>query len=165
MPRTGPSWGVRLWRSTIWAPGAIPKAEVKYAGPLKRVALPVFDLLLILGGYYAVIAGIPALDELLPDPVSDALGMLFAACAVVCLMGAVFPRLWPLEVVGKILVVAVLGMYFIALRTVDGGSPTRLFISTAVVWGMVLPILRLWWLGTEYGARHFDERRVRKGTN
>jgi hypothetical protein len=152
-------------RATIWAPGAIPPDEMKYAGPLKRVALPAFDLLLMIGGYYAVVAGIPALDDLLPDEISNGLGLLFAACAVVCLMGAAFPRLWTFEVVGKILVVAILGMYFIALRTVDGGSPTRLFISTAVVWGMVLPVLRLWLVFGEYGARRNLKRQeaARKG--
>lgn len=152
----------RIGRATIWAPGAIPVEERKYAGPLKRVALPLLDVLLIVGGFYAVTSGIPALDELLPDDVSDFLGYLFVGCAVVCLAGAVFPRLWPLEVAGKILVVSILGMYFVALRTVDGGTPTRMFVSAVVLWSMVLPILRLWWLGAEYGARHMDERRARK---
>lgn len=155
----------RLGRATIWAPGAIPPEERKYAGPLKRVALPVLDLLLIVGGFYAVRFGIPALDELMPEHISDFLGYLFVACAIVCLLGAVFPRLWTLEVAGKILVVAILGMYFVALRTVDGGTPTRLFVSAVVLWSMVLPVLRLWWLGAEYGARHMGERRARKGNN
>jgi cytochrome bd-type quinol oxidase subunit 1 len=149
-------------RATIWAPGAIPTEERKYAGPLKRVALPALDVLLIVGGYYAVTSGIPALDELLPDDVSNFLGLLFAACAVVCLLGAVFPRLWTLEVAGKILVVAILGMYFIALRTLDDDTLPRKFVSLVVLWGMVLPVLRLWWLGAEYGARHMGERRARK---
>lgn len=153
----------RLLRPTIWGPQTWSPEERKYAGPLKRVALPILDVLLIVGGFYAVAAGIPALDELLPETVSDFLGYLFVGCAVVCLLGAVFPRLWPLEVAGKILVVAILGMYFLALRTVDGGTSTRLFVSAVVLWGMVLPILRLWWLGVEYGARHLGGRRAKKG--
>lgn len=154
----------RVGGATIWAPGAIPPEERKYAGPLKRVALPVLDLLLVLGGFYAVTSGIPALDDLLPEHVSDALGFLFVVCACVCLLGAAFPRLWGVEVAGKILVVAILGMYFIALRTVDGGTPTRLFVSAVVLWSLVLPILRLWWLGVEYGARHMSRRQDRKET-
>jgi hypothetical protein len=144
----------RVGRASIWAPGAIPPDEIKYAGPLKRVALPVFDLLLIVGGIYAVSSGIPALDTLLPDAASNALGIIFVVCAVVCLFGAAFPRLWPVEMGGKILIVSILGMYFFALRLVDGGTPTRLFVSAAVVWGLVLPVLRLWYLGVEYAGRH-----------
>jgi hypothetical protein len=153
----------RVGGATIWAPGAIPIEERKYAGPLKRVALPVLDLILILGGIYAVTSGIPALDELLPDHVSDALGYLFMVCACVCLLGAAFPRLWAVEVAGKILVVAILGMYFVALRTVDGGTTTRLFISAVVLASLVLPVLRLWWLGAEYGSRHVSRRQAAKG--
>lgn len=151
-------WVRRLWRSTIWAPGAIPPEELKYAGPLKRVALPVLDLLLILGGVYAVISGIPSLDTLLPTDASNALGYLFVVCAGVCLLGASFPRLWSVEAAGKILVLAVLAMYFVALRVVDGGTPTRMFISAVVLWSMVLPVLRLWWLFGEYGTR----RKIRR---
>lgn len=155
----------RIGRASIWARGAIPTEELKYAGPLKRVALPVFDVLLIVGGIYAVQSGIPALDTLLPEAASDALGYIFVVCAVVCLFGAAFPRLWPVEMAGKIMLVSILGMYFVALRTVGGGTPTRLFVSAVVVWGLVLPVLRLWYLGVEYAGRHNKpRRRVKKGT-
>lgn len=42
----------RLWRASIWAPGAIPPEEWKYRN-LKRVALPVYDAIAVLAGVHA----------------------------------------------------------------------------------------------------------------
>jgi hypothetical protein len=145
----------RVLAPTIWAPGAIPASEAKYATPLKRVALPLYDLGAVAAGIYAIRSGIPSLDALLPHAFADSLGYFFIAAAVVCLAGIVFPKLWAVEMIGKGFLFAFLGTYLIALRTLadQEGSGTRDFISAIVYMVMLVPLLRLWILGLEYRDR------------
>lgn len=145
----------RALAPTIWAPGAIPLSEAKYATPLKRVILPLYDLGAVLGGVYAIRSGIPSLDVLVPPLVSDITGYGFIVVAIACLAGISFPRLWAVETAGKALLFALLGTYLLALRTlaihIDDGN--RDFISVIVYLAMLLPVTRLWILGVEYRDR------------
>src|SRR6187402_1295973 len=97
----------RLWRSTIWAQGAIPAIEWKYRS-LKRVWLPLVDVLFILGGLSAVEFGVPAINEFFPDGMVDLWGVMLAAVAAVCLVGVAFVRLWWLEATAKCLLLSVM---------------------------------------------------------
>jgi hypothetical protein len=145
---------LRLRRPTIWDPSAIPESEKKYATPLKRVALPFYDLILVVAGFYAVRSGIPALDELFDPGVSFVVGLFFAALAVTAFVGISYPRLWRIEIGAKVLLMAVLGIYLVALRILSyQGSDTKDFVSGLVAATMVVPLLRLWILGTEIRDR------------
>jgi hypothetical protein len=145
---------MRFWQHTIWGKGQIPASEKKYATPLKRFFLPLFDVVMIVGGFYAVTSGIPAFEEQLPEALSDALGYLFAAVAVLCFLGIAIPKWFPLEIAAKILLFSLLGIYWLALRQLaDDGSTGRDFISTFVFGCMLVPPLRLWILGIEITDR------------
>lgn len=141
----------RLLLSTIWAPGAIPPSEGKYAKPLKRVALPAYDIVAVITGFFAVSSGIPAVDRVLPSHISDLFGYLFVAVALACLVGISFPRLYLLETWAKCFLFGFLGTYAIALRIVAGssGESTRDFVTGIVLLAMITPLFRLWILGTE----------------
>lgn len=154
---------VRLRRPTVWAPGAIPADEVKYAGPLKRVVFPLFDVALIVAGFYAVRSGIPSLDQLLPDRFSDALAYTFVLCAFGALLGIVYPALWAVEMIGKVLLVGILGMYFLALRTLAGPDGNRDFISALVLAIVPWLLFRLWIIGVELRKRLDSRARRREG--
>lgn len=143
-----------LWQQTIWAPGAIPLLERKYAGPLKWFVFPAFDIAMMIIAFRASYVGIPAIESMYPHPVARIIYIAWGVLAFICLVGAIFPRLWVLEIGGKITLFAVLILYFYALRVAAGdGSGTRDAISVFVLVATFIPALRLWILGSEIRTR------------
>ena len=144
----------RIARATIWHPDAIPAIEAKYARPLKGFVFPVFDLLMIVAGTRGLIVGMPAIDQLFPPPGPTIIYSVWAFMAAVCFVGAVFPRLWLLEIGGKIALFTALSIYFVALRVASGGDDgAREVVSVMVAAALLIPLLRLWILGIEERAR------------
>jgi hypothetical protein len=88
--------------------------ERKYASPLKRAFLPLYDAIAVLAGFYAIYSGIPSLDALVPQMVSTIVGFLFITAAFVALAGIAFPAAWRLEIAGKLVLFGILGTYLIA---------------------------------------------------
>lgn len=147
----------RLWRASIWHPDAMPPDEWKYRS-LKRLWLPVYDLLAIGAGIWAALFGSPVLHELFDGPVIDAMGILLTAVATVCLLGVIFPPLWRWEICGKVLLVALLGAYAAAVvlfRT--NPDPGSGFVAFVIVLSLPLPIFRLTLLGEEIKERRDEE--------
>jgi hypothetical protein len=150
---------LRMLRApTIWAPGAIPEDERKYAVPLKRVALPVYDGMAIVAGFYAMRSGIPSFEALVPA-VAVTLSLVFTGVALLCLVGIVLPKAAAVEIAAKCALIAILGMYFLALRIRAVTDEAQVdFISMAVLLSLVLPLYRLWILGDEAGDRRAKRR-------
>lgn len=152
-----------LWRASIWHPDAIPLHERKYAS-LKRVWLPIYDITAVWAGINAAIFGSRLLDRLY-GPVTDLVGVLFAAVALVCLAGVAFPRLWAVEIAGKAVLVGMIVAYMAAI--VMSPSPEQLVTKEAPSWFIVtmlalnlwLPLFRLEMLTTEWADRRAEERR------
>jgi len=144
----------RLWAQTIWAKDAIPLLERKYAGPLKWFVFPVFDALMITLAVRALFVGIPSIDTMFPDGAAKATYALWAVFGVICLTGAVFPRLAALEIAGKIALFILLLIYLLSMRNapvaVEGA---RDGVSLLTVAAMLIPCLRLWILGIEVRGR------------
>jgi hypothetical protein len=144
----------RLHEHTIWAKGAIPESELKWATPLRRFAFPAFDFTAIVTSIVGIIVGIPAVDSIAPDWFADILAGLFALAAVVAFAGASFPCLWRLELWGKRVIFTTLGIYFLALMSLAHlESGTRYFVAGIVLLAMILPAVSLWILGIEIRDR------------
>lgn len=147
----------RLWRASIWHPDAVPPDEWKFRS-LKRVWLPVYDLLAIGAGVWAALFGSPVLHSLFNKPMIDALGVLLAVVATVCLLGVAFPALWRWEIVGKTILVGLLGAYaasVVLFRT--NPDPSSGFVAFVIVLALPLPIFRLTLLGEEIKERREEE--------
>ena len=136
-----------LYRASIWAPDSIPLDEAKYAVPLKRYILPVFDILMVIGGVFAIHSGMPSFEALI-RPWAFGLAYMVTIAAGTALLGIAFPGLWRLEIVGKILLFVLLGMYAIALF-LRGNSYT----GVTYLGLSLLPLLRLWIIGWEFAER------------
>lgn len=153
----------RLWRASIWHPDAIPLHEQKYRS-LKRLWLPVYDIIAVLAGITAAVYGSRLLDRLYGD-FTDAIGLFFSFVALVCLAGVAFPRLWALEIAGKSLLVGMILAYAIAI--VVSPSPEQIaqqeapswFVSVILLLPLPLPLFRLDLLATEWADRRAVERR------
>jgi len=123
-----------LRSKSIWAKGAIPLIEYKYRN-LKRIVLPVIDLIFAGGGIMGAIHGIPALDQIFSREVSEIGGYTFAFVALVCFVGVSFPRLWLLEIFGKSALLGMIGGYIAAL--IFGAFVTK--TSAAYVLSLAIP--------------------------
>lgn len=144
----------RLHDLSIWAPGAIPEHEKKWATPLRRFAFPFYDLVAVVTSIIGIFVGIPAIETLTPEWFADIVAALFAAAAIAALMGAAFPRLWRWELWGKRVIFSILGMYFFALMALaHTAAGTRYFVAGIVLFAMVLPTVALWILGIEIRDR------------
>lgn len=144
----------RFWQATVWAPGAIPPSESKYATPLKRFVFPMFDVVMMVAGIRAMFVGVPSIELIFPQGIAAGFYLSWSILAGVCLVGAMFPRLWVLEIAGKVALFAILTAYLVALRaaaTLDGSG--RDAISLLVFTAMLIPMLRLWILGIEIRDR------------
>lgn len=146
-----------LCRASIWHPDAIPPDEWKYRN-LKRVWLPLFDLIVFGAGLWALIYGSPLLHRLFREEVIDVVGGLLAAVALICLFGVVFPRLWKIEIAGKITMLALLSAYAAAIIFYRANpDPSAGFVVFVIFTGFPLPLFRLTLLGEEIKERA-DER-------
>jgi hypothetical protein len=148
----------RVYKATVWHPSAIPPLERKYASPLKRMFLPMYDVVAVLAGYYAIFSGIPSLDALVPQAVSAVIGFLFITAAFVALVGISFPAAWRAEIGAKLILFGILGTYLIALRVlgIEDADGSRDFVGCVVAMAMLVPLLRLWVLGKEIRDRRED---------
>lgn len=148
----------RLWRSSIWHPDAIPPHERKYAAPLKRVVFPVFDIAVLILGIAGLFSGFQALKLTFPDPVPTLIYGTLGAMGSLCFIGCGFPRLWAVEISGKVLILMSLGVLFVAMIIAGATVPghTGIVIAPMVFVMTLIPFLRLWILGVEWGDRRRD---------
>lgn len=154
----------RLWRESIWHPDAIPATEGSTSREMKRIVLPIFDVLVMLMGFNAVRNGMPSFDQVYDPNVVHMASWVLLVSGFVAFVGLVFPRLWFLEAAGKLAMVSVLGGYAVAVWIAyvqgDGG---RGFVAAALTGLVALPMWNLARLGRERAARILaDINRERK---
>lgn len=146
-----------LYRESIWHPEAIAEEEFKYRN-LKRLWLPLFDLLSILVGLLGVAYGSKILNELYAGWFVDTMGIVFIASAVTALIGVSFPKLWKPEVVGKLIMLGLLGSYSTAIWvSFFQGSVESGFVAAMLMYPILFPFFRLDILGEEVKQRRGTE--------
>lgn len=138
---------------TIWSPEAVPLEEWKYRN-LKRLALPITDILFILGGILGANFGIPAIDGIFPDWVADLGGYAFSLVGLCCLIGVALPKMWLFEIISKSGILGMIFGYILALvfAAVTERATVAYIIPMAAM-TMILPIWRLSLLSAEARER------------
>ncbi|WP_314429564.1 hypothetical protein [Microbacterium lacticum] len=153
----------RLGSASVWAAGVVPTDDPWRNA--KRIWLPVFDVIMIASGINAIVFGSRLLDRLYGD-FTDVIGAAFVLVAAACLIGVGWPRMWPVEIVGKILLVSMIVGYVAAI--ILSPSPEQLAAKEAPSWfvaSMLLglttfPLARLDRLLDEWIKRRWTRRRV-----
>lgn len=153
--------GSRLFRASIWAPGAIPASEGQLARDLKRVILPLYDLGLIVCAVLALRGGLPSFAIVYPLSVSQFSSVALLLIAVLCLVGISFPHLWKLEAISKSALLAFQFSYAIVLFGLSVENPARGYVGGLAFVLMILPIWRLVILRRERKKRDEEERAER----
>lgn len=146
-----------LYRNSIWNPDAIQPEEFKYRN-LKRLWLPLFDLLSILVGVLGVAYGSRILNELYPESLVDGLSLTFILASIVAGVGIIFPKLWIPEVIGKITMLGLLGGYSTAIWvSFFQGNVESGFVAAMLMYPVLFPLFRLDILGEEVKQRRVEQ--------
>lgn len=99
----------RFKRTTVWHPINTDPNDPYRDGP--RFWYPIFDLFMVTLGVYAFFIGSPLLNRLFPDDFVDFLGVSITTAALLAAFGAVFPKFFLVELLGKLGLVFLLGGY------------------------------------------------------
>lgn len=151
----------RVWAQTIWADGAIPPNEGELARELKRVVLPLFDVVIVVMGLVAIDSGMPSFDILYNIHLSAIASHVLLTAGILAAAGVAFPRLWLAEALGKIVIVTIVGGYAAALWALAAqGVGSRAFIAAALTGLVLLPMWALVRLGRELTRRVIGRRRA-----
>lgn len=146
-----------LWRASIWHPDALPPDEWKYRS-IKRVWLPLYDLIVIGAGLWATAFGSPLLHRLFDESVVDVAGIGLAIAGMVCLMGVIFPAFWAVELLGKLAVLFLLAIYGACVAVFPTRpDPSAGFVVFILALGIIPPLIRLSILGEELKERRAED--------
>lgn len=159
----------RLKRLTVWHPINTDPNDDHRDGP--RFWYPAFDLLMLTLGVYAFFIGSPLLNRLFPVWFVDTLGVSIAISAILAAIGAIFPKLFMVEIVGKLALVFLLGGYagtVGALSKVTDPNGFVVLTLFCLVWllgprlSWLFRRLGRWFAKTEAGKRREVRRAYRK---
>lgn len=151
----------RIAAASVWWPGALDAEPKKYRS-LKRLWLPLYDVVALMNGLLAAAFGSRILDQIFGDG-TDLIGFFFAGVALVCLVGVSFPRLWRVEFAGKVLLIGMVVGYIVCILAFP--SPEQLELKEApsfFVSGMLVFGLPLACFGLDLLTREEFDRRVRR---
>lgn len=145
----------RFKRATVWHPlNTDPNDEYRH-GP--RFWYPGYDIITIILGVYALWLGSPLLNRLFPTWFTDTLGIVLIVSATAALLGVVFPRLFLVELAGKMGIVFMLGGYagtVAVLSSTDEPNGFIIIVLSMVVW-LLGP--RITWLLVRASATLFKK--------
>lgn len=150
----------KLLSLTIWGPDAIPPSEWKYRNQ-KRVMFPIVDFLFFMAGVFGVINFVPGINRFFPDTVADFLGLMLALVALLSLLGVIFPKLWPVEMVSLSILFGLLTGYCVSLLLViiigESDRWVGLFITLVA---LCIVAWRISILGTEWQIRRVSKKTI-----
>lgn len=151
----------RIATASVWWPGALDAEPKKYRS-LKRLWLPLYDVVALMNGILAAVFGSRILDQIF-GTATDLVGGIFAAVALICLIGVSFPRLWRIEFAGKVLLIGMVVGYIVCILAFP--SPEQLELKEApsfFVSGMLVFGLPLACFGLDLLTREEFDRRVQR---
>lgn len=135
----------RFKRLLVWHPiNTDPHDDNRWTA---RVWLPLYDCLAIAAGIIAWVVGSPILNRLFPQWIVDGVGILFAVVGLVTLVGVCVPRLWRIEIAGKIAISFLLTSYamlVLAFPNQDGQNNS--FVTVILImatWGVYPRLTKL----------------------
>jgi hypothetical protein len=149
----------RFKRHTVWhARHTNPNDEYRH-GP--RFWYPGYDIIAMVLGIYAVYLGSPLLNRLFPEWFTNGMGVTLIIASTMALVGVVFPRLFPVELAGKLVIVFMMGGYAGTVAMMSGQSENG-FVVICLIMTVWLLGPRVTWLFIRT-SRALARRRHAKG--
>lgn len=161
----------RIKRLTVWHPINTDPNDEYRDGP--RFWYPTFDLFMVALGVCAFFIGSPLLNKLFPMWFVDSLGVSITVAATLAAIGAIIPKLFMLEIAGKLALVFLLGGYAgtIGFLSRDAGENGFVVLTLfSLVWllgprlSWLFRRLGQWFANTAAGQRAALRRAHRQAT-
>lgn len=135
----------RLKRTTVWHPiNTDPEDDDRWT---VRVWLPLYDLLAIVAGLIAFWIGSPILNRLFPGWVVDGTALAFGAAGFITFLGVIFPRLWRIEITGKVVMSFLLTTFALLILTFPSvNGQNNSFVTVILImatWGVYPRLTKL----------------------
>lgn len=153
-------------RLTIWHPiNTDPDDDDRWT---VRVWLPLYDVLAILAGYIAFVVGSPILNRLFPEDLVDLVATIFAFLGLITLIGVVIPKLWRVEIGGKIGMSFLLTTYALLILTFPSNDgQNNAFVTVILImatWGIYPRLTRLFIRGYRASQQRKEQRAIFKAS-
>jgi hypothetical protein len=148
----------RALRNTIWAHDAIPASEWVFRN-IKRVWLPIYDVIIIGSSIAGVVYGVPVIETIFPEGVATGGSIALGFSALVAGVGLAFPALPTLEAWAKSCLLGLIVGYAGALFLLAAdGDPNRALIAGIALCSTIPAIIRLDILKNERQKREAREQ-------
>lgn len=143
----------RFKRLTVWHPLNTDPTDDDRSGP--RFWFPTYDLIAFGLGIYALFLGSPLLNRLFPSWFTDGMGIILMIAASICLVGVIFPKLNILELIGKLMIIFMLGGYAGTVSAVSKSTEPNGFV-------VIVLVMAIWLLGPRVTKLFIQVARVRQ---
>lgn len=139
------SFKERIKRLTVWHPiNTDPTDDDRWT---VRVWLPLYDVLAVLAGLIAYWLGSPLLNRLFPEWIVDSVAWIFVFAGIITWFGVVIPKLWRVEIAGKVLMSFLLTSYaLLVLSFPSQDVQNNSFITVILImatWGVYPRLTKL----------------------
>ena len=135
----------RIFRASVWSSDGVRPEDRRFRG-IFRYVLPLTDVLFCYFGLVGFVNGLRSVQETIGGLQSWwSLGI--AVSALMALVGVAFPRLWALEVAGKIPLIVLVSLYAWVLLGRGLHDPKIVATSGLIFILILLPVWRVADLG------------------
>lgn len=150
-------WLQRVARASVWARNGVRPEDWRFRGVFRYV-LPATDLLFLYFGVVGAVNGIRSMQDELGGLGQVLWSAGIAVAAFVALVGVSFPKLWLVELCGKIPLIALVAMYVVLVLGRGSNDPLVLASAGLVAILVLLPLWRVGDLGFESWLRDRGRR-------
>lgn len=149
-------------RLTVWHPiNTDPSDDDRWT---VRVWLPMYDALAVLLGIIAYYIGSPLLNRLFPTWLVDWVAVYFVVAGGITLIGVIIPKLWRVEVGGKITMSFLLTTYaFLVLAFPSKEVQNNSFVTVILImatWGIYPRLTKLFIRGYKASKKRKELRQA-----
>lgn len=132
----------RIYKASVWSRSGVSATNWRFRNQF-RITFPYVDLMFIWFGCVGWMNGIQSVEDAAGNNWQTTWSAAIAVCGVLALVGVAFPRLWAVELLGKIPLVGLVCGY-LALQMTLGADNPRLQATAGLFTTLVaFPIWRV----------------------
>ncbi len=150
-------WLRRIAAASVWAPDGVSAHDWRFRGIFTWV-LPLTDVFFMMFGLVGWWQGVGTVSETASPGWQEWWSLGIAGAATVALLGVSFPRLWWLELAGKIPLIGLVSVYIVVLFARGTVNP-QVTATAGLI--MILVLLPVWRVADLSGAVPWLKKRGR----
>lgn len=136
----------RFLRVTVWGPGGVRAQDWRFRG-IFRFVLPSTDILFIYFGIVGWWNGVGSVEEVAGSQIQASWSLAIAFFGLAALVGVSFPKLWLIELGGKVVLIGLVSGYVLLFLARGLSDPLVSATAGLIVILILLPAWRVGDLG------------------